>query len=438
MTAGTAVELAAKHGGILAAAKAIHMDCLNASGRIPTVNAVRQWIQEATAGRSFAPPPAIYDQADADKLNQIKNLLDEAGVPLDAIGRIQNVKVKSGFHEGLTKGPDGAPVVTRLRSKNASLLLSPKWEDGPAWPVVQQATPVRIAPTPTRKFPKSGKRVAVISDLQIGFLRDVQTEEMVPIHDPKAIEVALRVIADVQPEQIVYVGDFLDLPEMSRWLQLAEFSRTTQPALDEGYRILARFEAAAGKNDRRLPTQFVAGNHDRRLREYAQINAKAAFGLRPADTTPESWPDLSLPHLLRFDELGIEYVGEYPGGEFWVTPTLVVRHNPESKDAYAASVIAGHTHRIARSTYTRRTQTGPETHTLYEIGCLCSLDNYPDKRSLMATRVPSNRGFVKNWAQGFAIVHLDDDGDYYVEQIEIQRASDGPKAIRPGGRTYAA
>ena len=114
----------------------------------------------------------------------------------------------------------------------------------------------------------------------------------------------------------------------------------------------------------------------------------------------------------------MEYVGEYPGGEWWITPDLVVRHNPAGKDAYAGSVIAGHTHAIRRSTFSRRTPSGPQHSTIYEIGCLCRLDKYSDRKSLMATSVPSDRGFVKDWAHGFAVVSVAPDGSHSVEIVE--------------------
>ena len=421
ITLEVAQDLLARYGTSIAAARAIHDKCRTREGGRPTVNAVEIWIRRGARGeRTKTQPQQLFEPAEADKLNQIKNALDEANIPIDAIGSISHVRVRSGYHEGLTKNPDGEPVVTHLRSKHVSIMLSPKWAEGPAWPLVQPAKPVTIRnPAKARQKARNGlKTVVVLSDFQVGFLRSIEDPAaMVPMHDPRAIAVALQIVEDLGPDQLVYVGDFLDLPEMSRWLQHEEFWRTTQPAIDEGYKILAQFEAAAGPD--RAPTKFLSGNHELRLREFILKNARAAFNLRPAQETPESWPDLTVPRLLRFDELGIEYVGEYPGGEFWINPRLVVRHNPEHKAAYDASVIAGHTHHIRRETFTRRTPEGPKAHTLYEIGCLCSLENYSDKRSLLATTVPSNRSFVRDWAQGFAVVYVDSDQRFSVDQVDI-------------------
>ena len=418
ITKAVAEGLVAKYGNTTNAVKAILPNCRNAMGSIPTHNAVFLWLSMALNDRAPADTPAILDNANAEKLNQIRHALEGAGVPIDAIGEIKNARVRSGFHEGLTKDPDGNPVVTKLESKHVSITLTPAWEDGPAWPLIQPGKPVTIKnPVTTKKKSTDNKTIVVISDVQVGFLRDIEDpSRLTPMHDLPAIEVALQIVADLQPDQIGYVGDFLDLPEMSRYLQNEEFWRTTQPSIDEGYKILAQFEAAAGPDRDR--TIFIAGNHERRLQESVLKYHRAAFHLRPAAQTPATWPDLTVPHLLRFEELGIEYMGEYPGGEWYITPELVVRHNPESRTAYAASVIAGHSHHVKRETYSLRTPQGPMHQTLWEIGCLASLDNYASRGSLVATRVPSNRGFVKDWAHSFAVVTVTPELDHAVELVE--------------------
>jgi hypothetical protein len=415
VTQQLARELVAEHGSTNGAARAILSQCRDQHGKQASFDAVRKWLQEAGAR-------SILDPAIADKVQQIVNVLEnEANIPLEAI-EVEHAKIRSGYHEVITKDKDGNPHITKARSKNASVVISPSWKHGPQWPVVQPAKPVVIK-NPTQSIAKRDssrtKTIVVISDIQVGFLRSIEdVSVLTPMHDRQAIDVALKIVADLQPDQLGYVGDFLDLPEMSRWLQVEEFFRVTQPSIDEGYKILAQFEAAAGPRNNRAPTQFLSGNHDRRIREAIVKNARAAFHLRPAASTPDTWPDLTVPRLLRFDELGIEYVGEYPGGEWWITPDLVVRHNPESRNAYAGSVIAGHTHKVSRTTYSRRTPTGPEHSTLFEVGCLCSLEKYGDKASLMATRVPSNRGFVKDWAHSFAVVTVTPDGKSAVELVD--------------------
>jgi hypothetical protein len=456
-----AERLVAQYGGNAQAARAIADRCVDAFGRPVSVDAVRQWIRDARIGNK-----SILDPAREDLVNQILNVIDEANVPAEAV-QIHGSKLRSGYHEVVTRGQkkttidpktgkrvitQGPPDVTRVASKNVVVTLSPKWAEGPLWPVLQPGKPV-VVKTTVRPRPKhTGKTIVVLSDMQIGFLRAAYNrDELTPIHDEQAIDVALQIVADLQPDQIGYVGDFLDLPEMSRWLQLKEFVDTTQPAIDAGVRILRQFEAAAGPlawnedmtkgnheqrptGGYRLPTQFVAGNHDRRLQESAIKNGLAAHRLRPGDEPPESWKDAptDIERLLRFSELGIEYVGEYPGGEWWITDTCVVRHAPTAKDEYEGTVIAGHTHHVKRETFTQRRRASDRKWTLHEIGCLCSLDKYHDKRSLAATRVPSNKSHHKGWSHSFAVVSVTPDGHVAIEQ---------PEYIDPGraifrGREY--
>jgi hypothetical protein len=429
ITPEIANSLISQYGTVQEAAQAIVGRCIGNNGKeSPAWRTVRSWIQMARDGKM---PPTVYAQAHEDKLNRIAELLERANVPIDAIGRIDSVKLKAwGVH---AKDPETGKIVTEGLHSTA-ITLSPKWEEGPSWPVMQPAKPTIIKFPQYEAAPRIGRTVVVVPDVQCGFYRSLDDpSQLIPIHDRNAIDCALQIVADLQPDQLIHVGDFLDLPEMSRWLQHEEFWRTTQPSIDEGHRILAEFEAAAGPRERREQTAFIAGNHDRRLREYALKNARAAFNLRPAMSTPDDWPDLTVPHLLRFGDLDIEYCGEYPGSEYWITPRLVVRHNPENRNAYEGSVIAGHTHRIRREAFSRRTPSGAQHHTLYEIGCLCRIDDYADKRSLMRTSVPSDRGFIANWTQGLCVVHVDDDENFCVDQIEIHH---GRALYR--GRVYQA
>jgi metallophosphoesterase superfamily enzyme len=293
---------------------------------------------------------------------------------------------------------------------------------------VQPAKPVVVNyKAPTIIIPKGLQTIIVLPDVQFGFLRRVDTGEMLPMHDEAAIDVAAQLVGHIRPSGLVHVGDLVDFSEMSRYLQVEEFFRTTQPALDAAYAWLAKLEAVAGK--RKIRTRFVAGNHEKRLSEYVQTNARAAFRLRPAMSTPTDWPDCSLPRLLRFDELAIDYAGEWPGSEVWLVKDgpnpLVVMHDPKPKGIIYASVIAGHTHKVSSLTHAVRSPHGGHlTFTHYEIGCLCSLETNPDKLSLQRTRVPSDRGAVSGWSQGVALVEiLEKTGQHQLTFIPIKNGS---------------
>src|SRR5690606_21530085 len=61
---------------------------------------------------------------------------------------------------------------------------------------------------------------------------------------------------------------------------------------------------------------LIEGNHDKRLQGFIETTALAAFGPRKAGW-PESWPVMSIPNLLRLDELNITYYDAYPAATYW-------------------------------------------------------------------------------------------------------------------------
>jgi hypothetical protein len=425
MTRAIAAALLKEHGNFSAAARAIVRHCVNTDSKPASVNSVRQWLTLAMAGE-IARTKRIYEPENATKVNRILELLDRANIDVDSIGSIDKVKLKAwGVHAKVKErdrktGKVIGEKIVKDGLYSTNLVLTPSWDAGPQWPLTQPAAPVSVKTTVRARPQRSTKTIVVLSDFQVGFLRDIyDLNKLTPMHDLRAIDVALQIVADVQPDQLGYVGDFLDLSEMSRWLQVEEFFRTTQPAVQAGYEILERFEAAAGPRADREPTMFVAGNHERRLREYLQKHARAAYGLRPALEAPGLTPPdegNTIGWLLNFKKLGIEYCGEYPGGEWWITDRCVVRHNPLGPDSYSGvTVIAGHSHRVRRETFSRRKRDGLHKYDTVEIGCLCRLDKYGDHKSLMPTRVPSDRAFAKDWAHGFAVVSVADDGTFSVE-----------------------
>src|SRR5690625_6820045 len=118
---------------------------------------------------------------------------------------------------------------------------------------------------------------------QIGFrvLEDVTTEEF---HDQLSIDLVVEVARREQPDSIVILGDFLDLPSQGRWAQEAAFAKTTQMALDTGHKWLASLRAVAPYAE----IVLVEGNHDKRMQNFVETNAASAFGLRRAQM-PDSW-----------------------------------------------------------------------------------------------------------------------------------------------------
>lgn len=357
-------------------------------------------------------------------LGKVADLLERNGIDVADIGKIHRVNVWQGFYKGA--GEDGEPVdkVVDL----AGIQLSPHWAEGPHWPVVQQAPPCVVRHT-RRPVERSGERVTVLlPDPQIGFLR-LSDGELVPMHDERAIACALEVVAAARPDCLVWLGDTLDFAEWSsKFLVLPEFVMTTQPTIDYGHRFLADSIAAAGAQceDRRL----LEGNHDNRLGISIARNAIAAMRLRQANA-PADWPVMSVPHLLRLDELGVKYVDGYPAGRTKLASAhgsqtaLYALHGEKlsmEKQARAerVSTVQGHAHHVAVSC---ETYDGGDGQALevesWSLGCLCRRDGV----------VPSTKGGhqtrgrhverIESWQHAVGVLTETDDG-WWLEPVRIR------------------
>ncbi len=368
----------------------------------------------------------------AKNLNKVAALLERSGIPLEEIGRVKNVRLST--YQGITKDDDGVAHVHDLES--TSLVLSPSWADGPAWPVVQPAAPVQLPPADRRPSRTNAQRTAVVlPDPQIGF-RDLDGE-LDPFHDDAAMAVALQIVERLHPEVVVNLGDIVDFPAHSRFVQERAWANTTQAALDRTYRFLAAQRVAAPDAELVL----LEGNHDRRLETSIVANAMASFGLRRAEQ-PASWPVLSLPHLLHFDTLDVNYVQGYPAGEYWINDSLRCIHGLKVRSGGSTasavvkddhvSTIFGHIHRIELQHQTRHDRYGPIRTFAATPGCLCRVDG----------AVPSMKGSTdlsgrpvrswEDWQQGLAVVSWGD-GPTAIELVTIEN---GVAYFR--GERYAA
>lgn len=373
---------------------------------------------------------AINAQQGKDKLGRIADLLRENNIDLEDVGDVKRVSL----YQSLTKNKDGEAETHNL----TAIQFSPKWETGPEWPVIQQGPAVKL-PTPKTRSKKTGWPCAVIvPDMQVGYFRDPDGS-LVPIHDEQAIEIALEIIKDAQPDLVVMVGDNADFAELGKYVTTPAYQQTTQATIDR--LTVFGFQLQAVAPDARKV--WLAGNHEERLPRFFLQNAAAAFGLRKGDM-PESWPVMSMPYLCRMDESGIEYMPGYPASHIWITDKLKVIHGDKvasggsTAHKYLAtekvSVIYGHIHRREWAERTRDDHDGPSTILAASPGCLARIDG----------AVPSTKGGVdldgrpiqrhEDWQQGLAVVPYDpESGRFVYEQIAIH---DGWAMWR--GKEYAA
>jgi len=363
----------------------------------------------------------LNSEIQKSKLNKITELLERSGIPIDDIGSVSKVKISE--WQGLTKDEDGTAQIHDLGGM--SIAIHPKWHEGPAWPVVQQAQPINIKSFPKTKSVKTEFKTAVIlPDPQIGF-RLYEDGTLDPFHDEKAMNLALKLVRYLNPDVVVNLGDFLDFPEFGRFEQEPMFARTTQASIDRGYKFLC--EQRANAPDAKIV--LLEGNHDRRIQKSILKNAAAALHLKRAEA-PEEWPVMSVPFLLRLDSIDVEYVDGYPAGIFYLNENLACVHGDKVRsngsttkavvDSERISIIHGHIHRIEQTYITRRTFDGAKTWFAASPGCLCRTDGaVPSvKGSTDSFGRPINA--TENWQQGMAVVtYKEGNSKFQLEMVPI-------------------
>lgn len=352
-------------------------------------------------------------------IKEVAAMIQRSGIDLEdlRLAKLDRLNVWQGFYKD---GDGEAHKVDQV-----GFQLSPKWETGPEWPVIQPGPAVKVSARQVRpRRITSWKECVVLPDIQGGFFHG-PNGTLEPLHDEAALNVALAVIAEVQPDVLVLVGDNLDLAEFGRYRLTPAFQQTTQATIDWGTTFAARLRAVAPE----AKIVWLAGNHEERMPSFILDNARPAFGLRRG-AEPAGWPVLSVPHLLHFDDYGVEYLPGYPASNYWINERLRVIHGHKVKSGgstahgYLAtektSVIYGHVHRREWAERTRQDHDGPRTIMAASPGCLARTDG----------AVPSTKGGTdlfgrplatqEDWQQGLAVVHFEPgDGRFAYEQLAI-------------------
>ena len=299
----------------------------------------------------------------------------------------------------------------------------------PAWEPVDRAKPVVIqAPKPAKRTNSKHAVHIALPDPQIGY-RNLDSG-WDPFHDELAMDVALQITSYLEEtdrlDTIINLGDFLDLPAQGRFEQEASFASTTQAAFDRGHLFLQQQRAAAGPKAKIV---LVEGNHDRRMEKFIAANALSAYGLRRANT--DELPSMSIPYLLRLDEIGVEYIDAYPAGAYWVTERLRAIHGNKARSngstaaAYTnadphISTIFGHAHRLEIQSRTVFNRDGAIRSVAVSPGCLCRVDGAVPSVNGSTHIDGSPAKYYENWQQGVAVITVQPDGEFFTELVQIK------------------
>jgi|GEM_PF-1927878 len=221
-------------------------------------------------------------------------------------------------------------------------------------------------------------------------------DQHAPEHDTEFHAKYLSWLAENRPAKIIILGDLLENADVSRW-QDREGQASARESIEAAYFILRDYIDASPDSH----ITWIQGNHDLRIEAYTANGAPKVAGVCRAG---EDQPVLSVPHLLRLDELRIDYVADYPLGKVKLADSLAVIHGKIVKKGAGAtalanlekrgySIISGHTHRagVVFKTVMDIDDT-PSTHMAAETGTMKKIkpevfDEAPDHQNAFVTAV---------------------------------------------------
>ena len=363
---------------------------------------------------------AIAGQYLKGDLGEIAKFLDDKGIDLSVVG-------KARLYQQGYKDEDGEGQVQDL----FSVELAPAWADGPQWPVVQPAKPVKVARVKARKLDAGVETVLFLPDAQCGFFR-TESGELIPTHDPQAMQLTVQVAAYVRPHRIVLLGDNADLPEWSlKFARTPTMAATTNETIGTLYEWMSQLRAVCPE----AKIDWIEGNHEARLPKLLAANAAAAFGVRQAN---EKWPVLSMPFLCRLDELDIGWVPGYPAGALWMRDDIKAIHGKRlsaqraSKDPLVASQFFGHLHRLEVQSRTHTISRNEYRKTLHvSCGTLARIDGaVPSFGSgVDDSGLPVTGNDAEDWVQSVVIAEFEREG-HEPPSIELVPFSNGTCRLR--------
>lgn len=304
------------------------------------------------------------------------------------------------------KGPDNTPLKVELYQ--VKIYLKRKIAVLTSLPALSSVNVNISSVIIPRKRPseKKIKTCVIIPDSQNGYQWDRNRTSLVPFHDRRCWDLGRQLVEELKPDDLVFLGDMIDLPEWSdKFYRSPDFYFTTQPALLELAWWLGRYREASPKSIMSL----IEGNHEFRFDKAVGTHLPFAYGLRAVDDIDEM-PVLSIEKLLGLKSLKISYRGPYPYGELWLNDRLCLSHGTyvgkqallNMSNAFLYSNVVGHLHRQELVSKTVYAAGGPQIIQVCCPGTFAKLDG----------SVPSSNA-KENWQQGLLVVHYEADGTWY-------------------------
>jgi len=241
-------------------------------------------------------------------------------------------------------------------------------------------------------------------------------DDQAPFVNQPLHEAACEMLSDLDVTGLVYMGDGVDFPDVSRFRkEPGRFSATVTDCINSLHQILTDRAEASGAEH----LYYLPGNHEERLSKSVLDKLPELFGITRAGSDQHV---LSVDYLARLADIGFEWVtdskGDYPHATLKIAdgtgalPPLVATHGwvarkgagnsaRSSIEHLNASIVVGHTHRCAISMLTRW---NPDSET-YALHHAAETGTMADPAGLGYARYP-------DWQPGFLTASIGDDGGY--------------------------
>ncbi len=411
-------RLLAEHGGWAAAARATGLS-LSAIYNRASVLGVRADTDEPAVLPEARPRQVVETGKESASAEFVEATVDPGDVPSDA-ELLRRANLDAQDWEVVSRrqsvwdamGPDGVERTMRsLRVSYGRVRESLSDVVLPAF----GGRPVSVrSPKRLKRNERESELIFVLSDFHA------------PFFDERLLAATEQVMLAEQPDRVIINGDLVDWPTVSRHAKKTQDHWVSaNDCIQSAGKVLARIRAAVPQDTR---IQFLPGNHDANLSRFLLDRAEAAADLCVSGSDVPVW---SLRNLLRFDELGIEQIGQEDRWEqatIKLTDELVVRHGLSVKAGSAASVIAnlksatfasitGHTHRQGVAGVTRNRPKGHKILLGAEIGGMFQM---PRKASDWPTYVAHDR---LDWQPGWASISLEKDKHYCLDLASWQNGA---------------
>ena len=357
------------------------------------------------------------EQARTPEADKLSELFERSGIDPNDILKINRVNL----YQGYIKNDEGEFETTDL----VSVQYVPRPTELTEDMFISQAKPTIIRPTKSTGRKSTAEKLAIVlPDIQAGF-RQYEDGSLDPIHDTKALDIALQIIRDTKPDQVILNGDNLDLPQLGRFAQESTFTQTLNPTLDYVHEFLAKIRANAP--DTKII--YLAGNHELRLSKYIMQYAEKLHGVKQAGTTERV---LTIPFLLNLADIDVEYKSGYPAAQYWLNERIKAIHGstvrPAGKTAAAlvnadeTSTLFGHIHRQEYAARTAKNFQGARFIIAQSFGCLARIDGaVPSYGNGIDEMTDQPIIAHENWQHGLgAVYYQDGDKPFDTQQITIQ------------------